>query len=132
MTVVATVFLSIPLVGYGAYCYWLNSDSLAHSQLQDLPSAGPLDFVRSTWIDATPKTGIRKRMLNSFLSQHKLVGMEKAKVVDLLGRFDQSWGYGYGETGYILNQSDSGTQTLLKLKIENGCVSAQSVEDFKP
>lgn len=95
----------------------------------------PIPFNAQQWKSANENTdrGIRQKMTTDLLKQHRLIGLTEEQVVELLGPLEKgAWALGEDESGYLLNQNDPGGEMWLKLKIKNGVVTTESIENFNP
>jgi hypothetical protein len=95
----------------------------------------PIPFNAQQWKAANGNAdhGIRQKMTTDLLKQHKLIGLTQDQLVELLGPLERgAWALADDESGYLLNQNDPGGEMWLKLKIKNGVVSTESIENFNP
>ena len=132
MIVVASALLLIPLLSWGAYKVLHSTNSKVKEQMINLNNTNPIKFNQAAWKNPKPKTGIRQQMVNNLLFHHPLVGMERDKVIKLLGPLESTWGFDNAEEGYHLNERDSAGSMWLKLHFQDDVVDSQTIWHFDP
>lgn len=121
----------------GAWQFWQYTNVRAKHDLRHLHETRQRVFDAQLWKASNSKNAphsksIRQEMLLSLLQKHKLVGMSKADVIDLLGPLESGWALDNNESGYLLNESEPGGQIWLKLHFENDVVDRAKVDNVDP